>query len=122
MTTTTTLDKPVKAPTFRHVSTGRRIRNNIATGLITLCFAIALIPLVWVLWMVISKGIEAIVAPEWWTNSQKGVLPDQTAAWCVPRDLRHHRAVRGGRDHRGTARHHGRDLPGRIRPRPSWPR
>ncbi|MFE3442329.1 phosphate ABC transporter permease PstA [Nocardia sp. NPDC059180] len=79
MTTTTTLDKPVKAPTFRHVSTGRRIRNNLATGLITLSFGIALIPLVWVLWMVVSKGFEAIVAPEWWTNSQKGVLPDQTA-------------------------------------------
>lgn len=77
MTTLTKFDKPVKAPTFRHVSTGRRIKNNIATGLVTLCFAVALIPLVWVLWMVISKGIGSIASLEWWQNSQRGILPDQ---------------------------------------------
>ncbi|MFD4461938.1 phosphate ABC transporter permease PstA [Nocardia sp. NPDC058480] len=78
MTTTTTLDKPLKAPTFRHVSTGRRIKNNIATGLVTLCFIIALIPLVWVLGLVVSKGFTAIISADWWFNSQKGILPDQT--------------------------------------------
>ncbi|MBF6211777.1 phosphate ABC transporter permease PstA [Nocardia puris] len=74
----TKFDAPVKAPTFRHVSTGRRIRNHLATGLVTLCFVIALIPLGWVLWMVISKGIGAILTSEWWLNSQRGILPDQT--------------------------------------------
>ncbi|MFD3704120.1 phosphate ABC transporter permease PstA [Nocardia sp. NPDC058658] len=78
MTTSTTLDKPLKAPTFRHVSTGRRIKNNVATGLVTLCFLIALIPLVWVLWLVVSKGFTAIISSDWWFNSQKGILPDQT--------------------------------------------
>ncbi|WP_194817171.1 phosphate ABC transporter permease PstA [Nocardia sp. XZ_19_385] len=78
MATTTTLEKPIKAPTFRHVSTGRRIKNNLATGAFAACFAIAMIPLVWVLWMVISKGITAIASATWWTNSQKGILPDQT--------------------------------------------
>ncbi|MEV0295818.1 phosphate ABC transporter permease PstA [Nocardia sp. NPDC050710] len=78
MATTTTLDKPVKAPTFRHVSAGRRIRNNIATGVVTLCFTIALIPLVWVLWMVVTKGISAIASLDWWQKSQKGILPDQS--------------------------------------------
>lgn len=74
---TTTLDKPVKAPTFRHVSTGRRIRNNIATAVVWLCFIIALIPLAWVLLMVVSKGFQAIVSSDWWFKSQKGVLPDE---------------------------------------------
>ncbi|GAB2654354.1 phosphate ABC transporter permease PstA [Nocardia goodfellowii] len=78
MATTTTLEKPIKAPPFRHVSTGRRIKNNIATGAFAACFAVAMIPLVWVLWMVVSKGIGAIVSSTWWTNSQKGILPDQT--------------------------------------------
>ncbi|WP_433681223.1 phosphate ABC transporter permease PstA [Nocardia sp. CA-119907] len=78
MTTTTTLDKPVKAPTFRHVSTARRVKNNIATGVVWICFAIALVPLVWVLFMVVSKGIDAVVSPDWWQKSQKGILPDQT--------------------------------------------
>ncbi|WP_406235951.1 phosphate ABC transporter permease PstA [Nocardia sp. NBC_01009] len=77
--TTTTLDKPVKAPTFRHVSTSRRIRNNIATGVVWACFAIALVPLVWVLLMVVTKGFEAITSLNWWEKSQKGVLPDQFA-------------------------------------------
>ncbi|MET7767958.1 phosphate ABC transporter permease PstA [Nocardia sp. NPDC005366] len=78
MTTTSTLDKPVKAPTFRHVSTSRRIKNHVATGLVAACFAIALVPLVWVLWMVVSKGITAILSLDWWQNSQKGILPDET--------------------------------------------
>ncbi|MFE7796510.1 phosphate ABC transporter permease PstA [Nocardia sp. NPDC057440] len=77
--TTTTLDKPVKAPTFRHVSVSRRIRNNIATGVVWACFAIALVPLVWVLLMVLTKGFEAITSLTWWEKSQKGVLPDQFA-------------------------------------------
>ncbi|MFC4124529.1 phosphate ABC transporter permease PstA [Nocardia rhizosphaerae] len=78
MTTTTTLDKPIKAPTFREVSTGRRIKNNFATALVTICFVIALIPLVWVLGLVVTKGVTAIVSADWWFNSQKGILPDQT--------------------------------------------
>lgn len=78
MTTTTTLDKPVKAPTFRHVSAARRIKNNIATAVVWLCFAIALVPLVWVLFMVVSKGLESVVSPDWWQKSQKGILPDQS--------------------------------------------
>ncbi|KAF0848019.1 phosphate ABC transporter permease PstA [Nocardia caishijiensis] len=78
MTTTSTLDKPVKAPTFRHVSSGRRIKNNIATALVTLCFVIALIPLVWVLGLVVVKGFSSIVTADWWFNSQKGILPDQS--------------------------------------------
>ncbi|WP_306364639.1 phosphate ABC transporter permease PstA [Nocardia sp. CC227C] len=76
---TVLLDKPVKAPTFRETSLNRRIRNNIATGVVWTCFVLALIPLGWVLFMVVSKGLEAIVAPNWWMNSQRGVLPDQTA-------------------------------------------
>ncbi|MET8653003.1 MULTISPECIES: phosphate ABC transporter permease PstA [Nocardia] len=78
MTTTSTLDKPVKAPTFRDVSTSRRIKNHVATGVVALCFAIAMVPLVWVLWLVISKGLSAILSLDWWQNSQKGILPDET--------------------------------------------
>ncbi|WP_433713283.1 phosphate ABC transporter permease PstA [Nocardia sp. CA-084685] len=78
MATTTTLDKPVKAPTFRHVSPARRVKNNMATAVVWACFAIALVPLVWVLFMVVSKGLESVVSPDWWQKSQKGILPDQS--------------------------------------------
>lgn len=78
MTTSTTLDKPVKAPTFRHVSPARRFKNNLATGIVWACFVIALIPLGWVLWLVLSNGIETVLSSDWWFKSQKGILPDET--------------------------------------------
>ncbi|MEU7630864.1 phosphate ABC transporter permease PstA [Nocardia sp. NPDC049220] len=77
--TTSTLDRPIKAPTFRTVSMARRMRNNLATGLVWLSFGIALVPLGWVLIMVVSKGFHAVVRANWWQNSMKGVLPNQFA-------------------------------------------
>ncbi|BCK52843.1 phosphate ABC transporter permease PstA [Nocardia wallacei] len=76
---TTTLDRPIKAPAFRTISLSRRIRNQAATAVMWLCFAIALIPLCWVLILVLSKGFDAVVSSGWWGKSQKGVLPDQYA-------------------------------------------
>lgn len=76
---TTTLDRPIKAPAFRTISMGRRIRNQAATAVMWLCFAIALVPLCWVLILVLSKGFDAVVSSGWWGKSQKGVLPDQYA-------------------------------------------
>ncbi|MFF0611878.1 phosphate ABC transporter permease PstA [Nocardia tengchongensis] len=74
---TTTLDKPIKAPTFRHVSPARRLKNNIATGLVWLCFGLALVPLLWVLFVVLQKGGAIVASLDWWTKSQNGVLPEQ---------------------------------------------
>ncbi|BAD55447.1 phosphate ABC transporter permease PstA [Nocardia farcinica] len=78
MTTLTKFDQPVKAPTFRDISTSRKIKNHIATAVVSICFAVALIPLGWVLWMVVSEGIGAVLSSTWWMNSQKGILPDQS--------------------------------------------
>lgn len=81
MTTTTTatskFDRPVKAPAFREVSTARKVKNHAATGIIWASFAIALVPLIWVLWVVIGRGFEAIVSTDWWYKSLNGVLPEQ---------------------------------------------
>ncbi|MGW4093495.1 phosphate ABC transporter permease PstA [Nocardia sp. NPDC004750] len=77
--TSSTLDRPIKPPTFRDVSLARKVRNNVATGLVWLAFAVALVPLAWVLIMVISKGFAAVVRADWWQNSLKGVLPNQVA-------------------------------------------
>ncbi|MGK8487523.1 phosphate ABC transporter permease PstA [Nocardia asiatica] len=77
--TSSTLDRPIKPPTFRDVSLSRKVRNNLATGLVWAAFGIALVPLAWVLIMVISKGIAAVVRVDWWQNSLKGVLPNQVA-------------------------------------------
>jgi phosphate transport system permease protein len=54
-------------------SGARAARNTIATVLITLCFLIALIPLAWILWTVISKGYHLLLDANWWSQSQRGI-------------------------------------------------
>jgi phosphate transport system permease protein len=75
----TTLDRPVKGPTFHPVSFGRKIKNNIASSLILAAFGIALVPLFWVLYIVIEKGWHAVTKSGWWTRSLQGVLPESFA-------------------------------------------
>jgi phosphate transport system permease protein len=67
--TTATSDLTTRSPGIR----GRKLKNNLATVLITLCFLIALVPLVWLLWTVISKGIHAITQSGWFTESQRNI-------------------------------------------------
>jgi phosphate transport system permease protein len=59
--------------TFAKARGSRKIKNNIATSLVSLAFAIALIPLVWLLWTVISKGYHVIFSSGWWTSDQAGI-------------------------------------------------
>ncbi len=70
-------DRPGLRDTFHPVSTGRKIRNGLATVLVTLAFLLALAPLLWVLITVIVKGHKAVTASGWWTHSLQGVLPQQ---------------------------------------------
>lgn len=77
MTTTVDLDAPATEPTFTGISAGRRLRNLFATSLVTLAFLIALVPLVWVIWTVVSKGLEAILTGNWWGESLNGLLARQ---------------------------------------------
>jgi phosphate transport system permease protein len=71
--TAETLDKPVKAPTFQGVSAARKLKNNIATALVSLSVLVAVVPLLWVLYTVIVKGINAVTSADWFTNSQSGM-------------------------------------------------
>src|SRR6478735_8792579 len=54
----------------------RRIKNMIATGVVVLCFALAVIPLVAVLGTVIARGVERL-SPYFLTHSMRGVNPNQ---------------------------------------------
>ena len=74
---TAKLDLPVKASTLRHISLRRRIKNHLARTLFLFSFLIALVPLVWLLWVVVARGWFAITRPGWWTHSLRGVLPEQ---------------------------------------------
>lgn len=70
---TSTLEQPVKAPAFQGVSLRRRLTDHTATVLVTTSVLIALIPLLWVLYSVITKGFKAITSPVWFTHSQAGM-------------------------------------------------
>ncbi len=70
---TSTLDRPLKSPTFQAVSGRRKFTNNLATVLVTASVLVAVVPLVWVLWTVIAKGIGAVTSSTWWLNSQSGM-------------------------------------------------
>jgi phosphate transport system permease protein len=71
------LDRPAKGKTFNSLSGGRKAKNGVATVLVTLAFVVALVPLVWLLFTVVSEGWRALVSPEWFTHSLKGVLPEE---------------------------------------------
>lgn len=62
---------------FTEISSSRRVKNAIAGVLVTLAFGVALVPLLWLLYTVIGKGIKAVVSFTWWTHSLQGVLPEQ---------------------------------------------
>ena len=54
-------------------SGARAFKNTLATVLIVLAFVVALIPLVWILWTVISKGYHLLLSADWWSQSQRGI-------------------------------------------------
>jgi phosphate transport system permease protein len=77
--TQSTEELSAKGPTFHPLSPIRKFKNNLATVLFATAFAIAAVPLVWVLVTVVDRGFKALIGPGWWTKSLAGVLPDQFA-------------------------------------------
>ena len=71
-TTTSTTDAQVA---FRRPSGGRTVKNGLATVYVFLATALAIIPLAWVLYTVITKGIRLLLSQEWWLQSQRGITP-----------------------------------------------
>ncbi|AFK17351.1 phosphate ABC transporter permease PstA [Corynebacterium pseudotuberculosis 258] len=52
----------------------RKLTDKTATILVYACMILALIPLLWVLSTLITKGLGTLIDPSWWTSSQRGVL------------------------------------------------
>jgi phosphate transport system permease protein len=67
---TSILDRPLKARTFTGVSLRRRAADAVATVLVTLSVAVALGPLIWLLYSVVAKGLDTVKSTVWWTHSQ----------------------------------------------------
>jgi phosphate transport system permease protein len=78
-TETEALERPLKAEVLRRLSMRRRIKNHVATTFFVTSFVVALIPLIWLLSVVITRGWYAVTRPGWWTHSLRGVLPQDFA-------------------------------------------
>ncbi|BBY33009.1 phosphate ABC transporter, permease protein PstA [Mycolicibacter minnesotensis] len=70
---TALLERPVKLRTFAGVGVRRRMANSLATILVTCAMALALVPLVWVMYSVFKFGFGTVSSSSWWTHSQAGM-------------------------------------------------
>lgn len=64
---------PTTDSAFTPIKGSRKAADKFATVIIYTSMALALIPLGWVLFAVISRGLPSILSAEWWTRSQLGV-------------------------------------------------
>jgi phosphate transport system permease protein len=60
---------------FRRPSGPRAVKNALAYVYVTVATVLAIIPLVWVLYTVISKGARLVFTSTWWLQSQRGITP-----------------------------------------------
>ncbi|MGD7788668.1 phosphate ABC transporter permease PstA [Propionibacteriaceae bacterium Y1700] len=58
---------------FARPSGIRTFKNGLATVLVTFAALLALVPLVWILWSVISQGLPSMFDVQWWVADQVGV-------------------------------------------------
>ena len=85
---TLTPDAPsAPAPTpplqLGHRSRGRALRNQLARVVMWGAFLVALVPLVWILWTVIARGLHMLLSAEWWTHSQRGITSRMVGGGAV---------------------------------------
>jgi phosphate transport system permease protein len=66
---------PPPASVAGHVSARRVAVDRIATVLVWAAFVLAVVPLVWILLTVLTKGFSLLLDAGWWTNSQAGISP-----------------------------------------------
>lgn len=77
--TTRQLNAPIKPSMPHHISVRRRLTDKIAAAAFFCSFAVAAVPLVWLLSVVLVRGWHAITNVSWWTRSLRGVLPEEFA-------------------------------------------
>ena len=82
MSTTATdkLSQPAKPETvFIPTARGRLVKNQIASVIFTLCFLIALVPLIALLYKVIVAGLPVILEGSWWVDDLRGIGNNELA-------------------------------------------
>ncbi len=79
------IDTPRSSPRLDLAAEGtaRKVRDIIARVVMWASFGVAMIPLVWILWTVVSKGLSLLTVSTWWTNSQRNITASQTGGGAV---------------------------------------
>ena len=68
--------RPAPTPSApRGLSTRRVVIDRVMQVTVWGAFLVAMVPLVWILWTVLSKGLDLVLTVDWWTKSQAGVTP-----------------------------------------------
>ncbi|MEV0089232.1 phosphate ABC transporter permease PstA [Saccharopolyspora sp. NPDC003752] len=75
-TDTADVEQLATPPAFQRISFGRKFKNNLATTLFGAAFVVAVVPLLWVLWTLLERGLKPMFGSTWWTNSFNGLLPN----------------------------------------------
>lgn len=70
-------------PGLGHPSSARAFRNGLARVVVWTAFLVAVVPLVWILWTVLSKGYQLLLESTWWTNSQRGITARRQGGGAV---------------------------------------
>ena len=73
------LEPPDRAA-LRELSTphrARAVKDNVARVVMWLSFGIAVTPLLWILWTVVSRGAHMLTTSLWWTGNQRGINTDE---------------------------------------------
>lgn len=71
------------APVLGHPARGREARDLLARIVMWAAFLLALVPLVWILWTVVTQGYHLLLHSDWWTNSQKGITSRRVGGGAV---------------------------------------
>ncbi len=75
---------PPAVPVNLHrISAKRRFKDRTMRGLVVMAFLLALIPLTWVLWTTVSRGIGLVLTAEWWTTSMRNVGPNDVGGGAL---------------------------------------
>jgi len=70
-------------PALGNPSRSRTIRDQLARVVMWLAFLVAVVPLVWILWTVVSHGAHLLMESQWWTNSQRGITSRRAGGGAV---------------------------------------
>ena len=66
-----------------HRSRGRAVKDVIARIVMWGSFVLAMVPLVWILVTVVTKGISLLLESQWWTNSQRNINSNDVGGGAI---------------------------------------